>query len=304
MATRLSGLIAAPFTPFQPDGALNLKQIAPLAARLSKQGVAGAFVCGTTGEGSSLTIAERKQIAARWRTDKPGGLKLIVHVGTNCIADSQELARHAQEIGADAIAAIAPCFFRPASVTDLAQWCADIASAAPDLPFYYYHMPAMTGVNVAMADFLPVAAARIPTFGGIKFTHENLLDYSLTLTAAGDRFDILFGRDEILLSALVLGAKGAVGSTYNYAAPIYHKVIDAHASGDHAAARAAQLEAAKFITAFSKYNGLSANKAIMRLIGLDCGPIRQPLSQIDPAQEALMKADLESIGFFDAIGCE
>lgn len=304
MSKRLSGLIAAPFTPLKPDGSLWLTQIPAYANHLAAQQVAGAFVCGTTGEGSSLTTEERKVIAEHWRAARPSNLKVIVHVGTNCLSDSQELARHAQAIETDAVAAIAPHFFRPATIRDLVEWCADIASAAPGLPFYYYHMPSMTGVNLPMAEFLPMAADRIPTFRGIKFTHENLMDYGMTLAAAGEDFDILFGRDEILLSALVLGAKGAVGSTYNYAAPIYHRVIAAHARGDQDAAVAAQLEATNFISVFSKYNGLSANKAIMRMIGLDCGPIRQPLSQIGADQEAALKRALEEIGFFSAIGAK
>ena len=297
MTKRISGLVAAPFTPFHSDGSLWLDQIAPYARHLARHAVSGAFVCGTTGEGASLTLEERKRVAERWKAEAPAGLKVIVHVGGNCMADCRELARHAQEIGADAVAAIAPHFFRPANLDELVAWCGGLAAAAPELPFYYYHMPAMSGVNFEMAQFLPRAAERISNFGGIKFTHENLMDYALTVAAAAGRFDVLFGRDEILLSALALGATGAVGSTYNYAAPLYQRMMAAHEQGDRAAALAAQLESARLIQAFVKHGGMAANKAIMRLIGVDCGPVRPPLSRTSPDEEAALKRDLERLGW-------
>ncbi len=292
------GLVAAPFTALQADGTINLGAIGPCAGSLVRNLVGAAFICGTTGEGASLTVEERQQIAARWRADKPAALRLIVHVGHNSLSDSQALARHAEGIGADAVAAIAPGFFRPATVGDLVEWCAAVAATAPALPFYYYHMPAMTGANFAMTDFLPRAIERIPTFGGIKFTHENLMDYGLTLAAAGSARPILFGRDEILLSALALGATGAVGSTYNYLAPLFIRMMAAFRAGRQEDARRDQLLAQKIIAVMIKHGGQPAGKAIMGLIDLDCGPLRLPLVTLKPAQVAALRADLEAVGFF------
>ncbi|WP_438481328.1 dihydrodipicolinate synthase family protein [Oleiharenicola lentus] len=299
---RLDGLIAAPFTPFDAKGAVNYTMVAKVAAHLRATGVHGAFVCGTTGEGSSLTSDERRKLAETWRRATKGKLKLIVHVGHNSLRESQELAKHAQSIGADAVATLAPSFFKPEGLAGIIDWCAAVAKSAPKTPFYYYHMPGMTGVNGTMADFLPLAAARIPNFAGIKFTHENLMDYTLTLAAAKDRYDILFGRDEILLSALVVGAPGAVGSTYNYMAPIFNRVVAAYVAGDLNAARAHQLKVTQVIASMVKHGGLPAGKAIMSLIGLDCGSVRAPLVQPSADSIAKMRAELEQLGFFTAVG--
>lgn len=300
-ASPLRGLVAAPFTPLQPDGAPNLSAIGGYASHLARQGVGAAFVCGTTGEGASLSTPERQAIAARWQADKPAGLRVIVHVGHNSLTESRTLAQHAETIGADAIATLAPGFFRAATVDLLVDWCAEVAAAAPSCPFYFYHMPAMTGVNFAMAEFLPRAVQRIPSFGGIKFTHENLHDYAQTLAAAGDDHPILFGRDEILLGALALGASGAVGSTYNYMAPVFHRLIAAFSAGRREEARRHQLEAQRFIQIMAAHGGLSAGKAIMGLIGLDCGPMRLPLATLNDRQVAALRADLEAAGFFAAL---
>ncbi|HRE82938.1 MAG TPA: dihydrodipicolinate synthase family protein [Opitutaceae bacterium] len=298
MKSTLTGLIAAPHTPFRADGALDLSVVPRQATLLARNGVTGAFICGTTGEGHSLTVSERQQVASAWRSATPTGLQLIVHVGHLCLAESCALARHAAEIGADAIATIAPSFFKPTGVAELVEYCRQIAAAAPQLPFYYYHMPAMTGVSIPVAEFLPAAARVIPTLAGIKFTHEDLFDYGRSSEFEKGRYTMLFGRDEILLAGLSLGATGAVGSTYNYASPLFLNLMKAFAAGDIATARREQARAREFITVLNQYGGLAAGKAAMKLIGVDCGPVRLPLRQLTSSQEQSLRQGLDEIGFF------
>ena len=295
----LTGLIAAPHTPFHPDGTVALDVISRQAALLAHNRVAGAFVCGTTGEGPSLTSEERRKVVEAWVAARPPSLSVIVHVGHLSAGEARALAWHAQETGADAIATIAPSFFKPGSVADLVAWCAQVASAAPKLPFYYYHMPGMTGVTLPAADFLTEAAPRIPNLAGIKFTHENLMDFGRATAHSGGKYNLLFGRDEILLSGLAMGARGAVGSTYNFAAPLYHRIMDAFARGDLAAARADQLRSIEFIGVLDRHGGLAAGKSVMKLLGLDCGPVRLPLRTLSERDEASLREGLERIGFFD-----
>ena len=295
----LHGLIAAPFTPFRPDGEIAFDVIPRQAALLAHNGVSGAFVCGTTGEGFSLAMEERYRVVETWRKAVSPSLKLIVHVGHLCLSDSCRLAAHAMASGADAIATIAPSFFKPSGTAELVAWCERIAAAAPTLPFYYYHMPAMTGVDIAAADFLAEAAGRIPSLAGVKFTHENLLDYGRAGAVADGRFSMLFGRDEILLAGLSLGAAGAVGSTYNFAAPLFQRILSAFAAGDLATARVEQGRAQQFIAILNDHGGMAAGKAAMQLVGVDCGPTRLPLRSLTSDRVAALRRDLESVGFFD-----
>jgi len=299
MPEHIVGLVAAPFTAFHADGSLNLEKVEAQVGSLEASGVIGAFVCGTTGESLSLTVPERMAVAERWRAVAPHDFAVIIHVGHPCLADSQALAAHAQKIRARAIGAMAPCFFRPASVDDLVAWCAEVAAAAPELPFYYYHIPSMTGVNIPVADFLARAADRIPTLAGAKFTYENLMDYQRCVSFRNRHYDMLFGRDEILLSALVLGAKGAVGTTYNFAAPLFVRIIEAFGRGDLGAAQADQLRAAEMIATLLRHGGLAAFKAVMKMIRVDCGPVRPPLRDLTPDERHHLHQDLERIGFFD-----
>ncbi|NLN27692.1 MAG: dihydrodipicolinate synthetase [Firmicutes bacterium] len=283
------------------DGSVNLDMVPRQAEDLVQSGVSGVFICGTTGEGPSLTTEERMQLAVEWRRAAGSELKVIVHVGHTSLLEAQRLAEHAQRIGADAVATMAPFFFKPAGVGDLVEFCAEVACAAPELPFYFYHIPSMTGVDVPMHDFLAEAAGRIPNLAGIKYTHEDLMDYSRCVGFDGGRFNLLFGRDEMLLAALTVGAEGAVGSTYNFAAPYYHEVIRAYRAGDLQAARSAQARANEVIAAFKQYGGLAAQKAIMRMIGVDCGPVRLPLRPLGCAEYEELKARLAELGFFQVV---
>jgi N-acetylneuraminate lyase len=296
---RLSGLIAAPFTPFKADFSLNLDRVPQIAQHLTSQKVTGAFIGGTTGEWASLTLAERRSLAEAWRKVTGPDLKLIVHVGHNCLGDSQELARHAESLGADAIAAIMPSFFRPANLESMGDFCRQIAQAAPNTPFYFYHFPDITGVNFNMDEFLPVARQSIPTFAGIKFTHSNLMDFGLVLAAAGDRYDVLFGRDEILLGGLAAGAKGAVGSTYNYSARLHYEMMCAYSEGNADEARKLEVYIQRSVFLLQKYGGgISAGKSIMAQVGVDCGPFLPPLSPLAAKGHAGLRADLDALDFF------
>ena len=151
---------------------------------------------------------------------------------------------------------MAPNFFKPLSLELLVNWCERVATAAPDLPFYYYHMPVMTGVSFSMRTFLERAAASIPTLAGIKFTDENLFDFGRAIEFGIGRFELLFGRDEILLAGLALGATGAVGSNYNFAAPLFKSIQFPFASGRMEEAQRHQHQAMRLIALLRRHGGL------------------------------------------------
>ncbi|HVU34405.1 MAG TPA: dihydrodipicolinate synthase family protein [Opitutaceae bacterium] len=299
MHTRFRGLVAAPFTPFHADGSLNLSAIGPYAALLRANGVTAAFVCGTTGEGTSLTLEERFAVAEKWMESAGDALRVIVHVGHTSLANAARLAGHAARIGAAAISAVAPYFFRPRTNEELAEWCAAVAAAAPHLPFYFYHIPSLTGVDLPMAGFLERAAPMIPSLAGIKFTYEDLADYEACVRFDNGRFDILFGRDEKLIEGLERGAQGAVGSTYNYAAPLYLRLIEHYRRGELPAARELQATAIRMIDLCNRagVTHLAASKMLMADLGVDCGPVRLPLRSPGHDAMARLRQELNTIGY-------
>lgn len=294
---RLHGLVAATHTPFHADGSLRLEVVERQCAHLLENGVRCVFIGGTTGESASLSLDERLALTERWMAVAKGtAMQVVVHAGANCLADARALAAQAQQHGA-AVAALAPSYFKPRSVDMLVACCAEIASAAPDVPFYYYDIPALTGVALSPLEFLEKAASRIPNLAGLKFTNPDLMAY-LQCLRAGD-WDIPWGVDEWMLGALATGARGAVGSSFNFAAPIYLRLIAAFQRGHLEPARLEQHRSTRLIALLARHGYMGAAKATMAMLGVDVGPARLPNGSPDTAQARTLREELETLGFFD-----
>ncbi len=296
---KLQGLIAAPFTPMYQDGSINLSLIPDYYDMLKANGIKGAFINGSTGEGVSMTVKEKKAVAEAWASCAKNDNEFIVMplLGGTCLSDCKELALHARDIGLDAVSFTAPFYFKPANANMLARCCEEVASAVPDMPFYYYHIPVLTGVTFPMFDLLNAIDGRIPNFAGIKYTHEDFMDFLSCLHFEKGKYDMLWGRDENMLPALSVGAKAAVGSTFNYAAPLYYKMMDAFDKGDLSAAQLLQQQSIDMIRLLGKYGGIATGKAYMKLIGMDCGEFRLPVKNMSNAEFELFKNDTEQLGF-------
>lgn len=295
----IEGLISAPFTPMKEDGSLNLSLIPAYYEMLVSNNVKGAFICGSTGEGVSLTLQEKKDVAEAWAKAADGNpdFKIITLVGGTCINDGIELARHAEKTGLYAVAFTAPFYFKPAGIKQLAECCKAIADAVPGMPFYYYHIPVLNGVNFPMIELLQQVNNSIPNFAGIKYTHEDFMDFLSCLHFENGKYDMLWGRDENMLASLAVGARGAVGSTYNYAAPLYNDLIDAYERGDVEKARQLQQTSIDMISLLGKYGGIATGKAFMKLVNVDCGKFRLPVRNMSDSDFELFRKDTERINF-------
>ena len=298
---KIKGLINAPFTPFDSKGEVNLAPIESYAKMLQKNGLVGVFINGSSGEGYMLTVDERMMLAEKWVSVAPKDFKVIVHVGATCVKDSNRLAQHAQKIGAFGIGAMASPFPKAGRVEELAKYCEEIACGAPDLPFYFYHIPALSGVFLPMLPFLQAVDGRIPNFAGIKYTFESIYEYNQCMLYKDGKFDMLHGQDETILPALAMGgAKGGIGGTTNYNGRELVGIIDAWNRGDLETAREKQNFAQDVINVIVNYRGnIVGGKRIMKLIGLDLGQNRTPFRNMSDDEEAAMKKELEAIKFFE-----
>ena len=297
---KLTGLIAAPHTPFDKKGEVNLPVIDQIATLLIKQGVKGVYICGTTGEGLNCSVKERKAVAERWVTAAQGKLSITVHTGALSIVDTLELTKHAETLDIFATSIIAPCFFKPGSVDELVDYCAEVAKAAPSKSFYYYHS-GMSGVMFDMEEFLIKADKVIPNLTGIKFNHGDLYEFQRCTRVCGGKFDIPFGVDEFLPGGLAVGAIGAVGSTYNYAAPLYLDIIDAFNKGDQDTVTALMDKVIGLIRPLVQYGGVAAGKAAMLLHGIDVGDPRLPIRALSAKDKDEVVAQMTAAGFMKHI---
>ena len=297
---KIEGLIAATFTPMHADGRINTGPIEEYSRYLRASELSGVFINGTTGEGMSMTVEERKLIAEEWQQHTGGEFRNIIHVGSYSLEASKELAVHAREIGAYGVGIMGPGFFKPPTVKELVDFVSEIAACVPDLPVYYYHIPSMSGVCISMPDFLEEASGTIPNLVGLKFTHSDLMELNQCMRVADGRYDILYGSDETLLCSLSLGVEGAVGSTYNHMPSVYLRLMECFREGDLDRARAMQRISVNLVAILNKYGGgVVCGKSIMNLLGMDLGPCRLPIRNLSVEQVDQLRKDLEEMRFFN-----
>jgi N-acetylneuraminate lyase len=300
---RFTGLYPASLTPMNKDGSLNVEVIDPYVKFYGDEGIDGVFLNGTSGESMSLSINERKTITEAWvRANQKYGnrVRIIAHIGTQSVEDTKELARHAQSIGVDAIASMAPAFFKPKTLQQLLEYLGAVAAAADKTPFFYYHYPGITGVDYPVWKVLQEGSKQIPTLQGAKFTSMDLRDLSKCLDL--QRFDLLSGYDYVWLPAVSIGSVGAVGIGGNFVPDLF-KTIEAYGPDKSPEALdRAQKAQKKMITLFDiveKHENIIAPfKAIVKAyLGLDFGPVRTPLKNLTEEETKNMLAEIERAGF-------
>ncbi|WP_425400026.1 dihydrodipicolinate synthase family protein [Aeoliella sp.] len=287
-------LIPATYAPLGADGSVDLKAIPKYASYLLERGIRDVFINGTTGESLSLTTDERLKIAEVWG-NHASELNIIVHTGHNCLPDAVALSSHAKSVGAVAISAMAPSFLRPQTTEDLLEFLAHLASAAPQLPFYYYHIPSLTHVPLEVDSFLQRAIDKIPSFAGIKFTHEDLGEFAQCNQKWGSRLELMFGRDELLLPALAIGARSAVGSFYNIIPEVFFAIEERLSHQDMEGANQWMLYALRYIDLCKQVGVAPAGKWLMSERGV-CGPtLRLPLVSLDQSQQEWLREEIQRL---------
>lgn len=289
----LEGLVAAVHSPFDENGSLNPDVVDAQAKLLAENGIRLVFITGSTGESASLSQSERLELYQAWSEVAPErGIEVVAHVGTNCLGDACEMAWTAASLGFRAVGALSPCYFRPAGMPALVEICREIAVAAEDLPFYYYDIPSLTGIHLSAEEFLRAGSGPIPNLAGVKFTNPDRELYRKCREVGGGRFDIAWGIDEQLIDGLELGAVGAVGSTYNFAAPLYHELIASFREGDVEHARHLQSQSVWLVERLARIGYFGAAKALMGWLGAPVGGARLPLGNPGRRELAELRRDL------------
>lgn len=274
----LHGLISAVYTPYRPDGTPNVDAAPRYIDYLVDSKINGVYICGSTGEGPCLTVAERMALDEAFVTAAKGRITTVAQVGANAAGDCQELAAHAEKIGADAISANAPSYFKIRDTQTMASWLIDIAAAAPHTPIYYYHIPSLTGVDIDMELLLTKMEENCPTFRGVKYSDTIGHRFLEISQYGGGKYEALWGCDESLMTGFALGGCGGIGSTYALAPKTYHRLLDTIEAGDWDEARKIQLKIWKFVQVLLKHNIDSASRLILeRAVGVKFGKSRLPL---------------------------
>ena len=287
------GIMPALITPVNGDGSLREEVTRKLVRDLSATGITGFYILGSTGEGVATDRERRMEFAELVREARPEGISIINHIGASDLATVKKLARHARRIGLDAISSVPPFFFSYDEQGVLDYYRA-MSDESEGLPLIVYAAP-MAG------PLLPVSTIEkmldIPGFIGMKFTNPNYYLMSRYKKIDGGNINIFNGPDETCALGLMMGADGAIGSTYNIMPRTFVGIYNAVQAGDVRKAMRLQHKADDLIEALLDYNVVEAVKVALTLKGYDVGDVTPPLPRMSDAQKAALTARLRELGF-------
>nr|XP_023022964.1 N-acetylneuraminate lyase-like [Leptinotarsa decemlineata] len=292
------GLCAPVFTVFRNDMTVDVGVIPKYAKFLSDCGVDGVLVHGTSGEGMSMTVSERKSIVEEWaKAVKSTKQHLMVQVGGCPLPDILDLAKHAEHIGADSILCLPELYFKPSTAKQLISYLKVVGEAAPKTPLLYYHIPAWTGVNINMAQFMNEAAKELPTFQGIKYTSNDLDGGAAALKANDGKYAVFLGADTLVAGAAVMGFDSIIATTLNFIPQLASNIMKAVNESRIDEARKLQNKLSAACAVITKDGAwVPTMKIAMGLItSIDVGKARPPLDNLTEEQQTEMKNSLKAL---------
>lgn len=289
---QFTGAWPALVTPFTDQDQINVPVLRRLVDYLISKGVGGFYVCGSTGEGVGMSVAERKLVLETVIEQNNRRVPVIAHVGAVAAGDAAALARHAQEAGADGVASIIPPLYN--QVAAIHDYYAGLAAAAPDLPLLTY---IFGGPADAVA--LMRALMDIPTLAGGKYTGPNMYEFRRIIDLGQGKWTLFSGMDEQCCFAAMFGASGCIGSSLNYHPGVYRTIQQLVASGDLAQATQLQIETNRTTERMIDAGYLGSLKTVMQWLDFDCGQPRLPNLTLSPEKQTALRSALEGVGFFD-----
>lgn len=288
---KFQGVFPAFYACYDSAGSVDPEGVRALTRHLIKKGVAGVYVGGSSGECIYQSVSERKLVLETVMAEAKGKLTVIAHVACNNTADSQELAAHAESLGADAIAAIPPIYFHLPPY-GIAQYWNDISAAAPNTDFIIYNIPQLAGVSLSSA--LLREMLKNPRVIGVKNSSMPTQDIQMWR----DEGCIVFnGPDEQFVSGLAMGAIGGIGGTYAVMPELFLKAYELYHKGDVASAPAVQDEICHIIYKMCSAHGnlYAVMKAILAKKGVNCGTVRKPLPGLIDSDAPIVEASAAMI---------
>lgn len=282
MKTKYQGIIPAFYACYDEKGNICPQRVEEFTAHLMKKGVNGVYVGGSSGECIYHSVAERKLVLEHVMKVAAGKMTVIAHVACNNTADSCELARHAQSLGVDAIAAIPPIYFHLPEYA-IAEYWNDISSAAPNTDFVIYNIPQLAGVALTMPLFREMK--KNPRMVAVKNSSMPVQDIQQFLMEGSKDFVVFNGPDEQLISGLAMGACGGIGGTYAVMPELYLKIKEFFDLRKMEQAREIQYAADAIIYELGKCHGnlyAVMKKVIKMREGIDLGGVRKPMPNLIP----------------------
>ena len=286
---KYEGVIPAFYACYDEAGEVSPERVRALTQYFIDKGVKGVYVNGSSGECIYLSVADRKLILENVMQVAKGKLTVIAHVACNNTKDSVELAKHAESLGVDAIAAIPPIYFRLPDYS-IAKYWNDMSAAAPNTDFVIYNIPQLSGTTLTPA--LYAEMRKNPRVIGVKNSSMPTQDIQIFVADGGDDHIVFNGPDEQFISGRVIGAKAGIGGTYAVMPDLFLKLNQLIIDKD--LDRAKELQHAINSVIYKMVSGRANLYAVMKEIlrlneDLDIGSVRAPLEPLSEGDYAIAK---------------
>jgi 4-hydroxy-tetrahydrodipicolinate synthase len=286
------GAVVALMTSFDGDGNLDIKKTIEFVDYMADTELHGLFVAGTAGEGPKLSVDEKKALIRATVEKANGRVAVLGGAGGVATRDSLEVAKYASDVGADAAVLLPPYYYRP-SQSALFDHYSYIASKV-DLPIFLYNLPSFVGYTLDI-ELVSQIVGECSNVIGVKDSGGNL-SYSIDLIAAvRGKASVFQGIESLLLSSLIMGAKGAVVSTANVAPKLVLSIFEAFKKGDLRRAIDDQFKLALLDRVLSTDDFISSTKEALKLLGMDIGTCRKPCSNVTPDESKKIKEALDQL---------
>lgn len=292
---KYKGIIPAFYACYDDEGRISPERVRALTEFHIKKGVQGVYVNGSSGECIYLSVEERKTVLENVMAVAKGKLTVIAHVACNNTQDSVELAKHAESLGVDAIAAIPPIYFRLPEYAIADYWNA-MSDAAKNTDFIIYNIPQLAGV--ALTQGLYAKMRENPRVIGVKNSSMPVQDIQMFCAAGGEDYIVFNGPDEQFMSGRVIGAKAGIGGTYGAMPELFLELDRLVKAGDMDKARELQYVINNIIYKMCSCHGnmYGVIKAILRINEkLDIGSVRRPLAPLADSDMVIVEEAAEMI---------
>ncbi len=229
---KFQGIFTALVTPFNSEGEVNRNSLREVIRFQIEKGVNGLFVCGTAGEGPLMSVKQRKIVAETVIGEVSNRVTVIIHVGTTNTNEAVELAKHAEDIAADAVGVVSPYYYKP-DLDGLFNHYR-IISESVEIPVFVYNIPQMTGFNLTPR--IVAKICELPNVIGIKESSNNLIQIREIIETAPKKIVVINGSDNLTFAAFMVGADGLISGTANVDPELFVELYKAYKSGDYSRA--------------------------------------------------------------------
>lgn len=285
-----NGAWSALVTPFTERDTVNISVLRELVDYLLGKHIDGLYICGNTGEGIYMSLDERKLVTETVVSQVNGRVPVIVHVGCIAVSDAVELARHAQQAGADGVSSILPPLY--SNNKSLYAYYEAIGSTVPDLPLLTYIFGGPINAVGLMSKLM-----NIPNVAGVKYTGPNMYEFKHIVDLRKDDWTVFSGMDEQCLFAAMFGSSGNIGSTLNFMPGVYREIHKCVKNGDLARGQELQIRANAITRTVISFGFPCALRKVMEMLGFDCGEPRLPNLPFPEEKLDDLKSQLEAVGF-------